>query len=161
MSVIVRTCAAVWLFVGGTQPTQTPIICSKPDVHHPRARCAIRLLKNTHKHSELLIHSDITHKVQTNQPRMNLKWYFTSFFVFLLFIWGTSLVLSAHHCGIFALHFPGALDKQMSRDVTPSSLDILLMEFEFQRRSFLCRSNRTGCTSCKSWVHMHGTVTIH
>lgn len=70
MPVCAAICADVWLSSRGRQHTQSPIICSKPNVHNPRAGLTPRLPTNTHQHSERLIHGDVTREPT---PGMNAE----------------------------------------------------------------------------------------
>lgn len=50
-AVLVAICADVWLYSQAQQHTQSPVICSKPNVHSLTAKLTPCLLTNTHQHS--------------------------------------------------------------------------------------------------------------
>lgn len=64
MAVCAAICTDMWLSSQSQQHTQSLLICSKPNVHNPRAGLTPRLLQNTHQHSQRLIHCDVTCKHQ-------------------------------------------------------------------------------------------------
>lgn len=81
MAVCAAICTDMWLSSQSQQHTQSLIICSKPNVHNPRAGLTPPLLQNTHQHSQRLIHCDVTCK---HQPAgMIVSWSERQIFMYL------------------------------------------------------------------------------